>query len=383
MTCHVTFAAGSAVTHTIANPGPTEFAGAGVQFNRRAPIKLANRNWARVYVGGSTDANNTAEMFVEYTTDPTGAAGWTPLGTYDDPLDGATGPLVSLFRLNGVGTAWGPWVQVDPAAQVGTVLLRARGRLGDGLGYNAVTVGCAFTGGFKYEGRSLAGGTAGPGIIMFGGSQIAGGGTIGTGPGEFGTLPAPLVPVPAGCTLVRQGVTLTEHDAGEHGAEAGVLAACDDANVSANLVCRYVDATIAADWTDTHLATLATDVTNAGITPRLALYIQGGGDADTATTVGKYDYELRRLRGALQTRWPGIAFVAMPVGSQDLVEHPMLVEARVPFKRRMSEPYRGLTDWVSEVGLSLQGDNRHPTSAGEVEMGRRMVAPWIAAGKLS
>lgn len=371
----ITIYAGSAIAATLGNP--TEWPASGAQQNRRSFADLTGVERARLSLGNSTAGLNTAELFAEVTTDLTGATGWTALGTY--VTSALTGPLINVSQQNYAG----PWVPV-PSNLRTLVAVRIRGRLGDAAtSFNTTTLRLEVRGHPLRAANTLTGGTAGPGVIMFGGSQIAGGGTIGTGVGEFGTLPAPLVAVPAGCTLMRQGVTLTEHDDGEHGAEAGFLAACADAGVHANLVCRYVDATVAANWTDTHLATLATDVTNAGITPRLACYIQGGGDGQSDTTVGAYDFELRRLLGALQGRWPGIALVAMPIGSQDTVEHPKLVEARVPFKTRMEQPDgRGLTQWVTEVGIELQADNRHPTSVGEVEMGRRFAAPWIAAGML-
>lgn len=373
----ITIYAGTALAHTIANPGPTEWPASGAQANRRSFADLTNCERARLTLGNSTTGLNTAELFAEYTTDLTGASGWTALGTYVTSSEG--GPLINVSQQNYAG----PWCPVPLAAR-GLVALRVRGRTGDGAtGYNTTSLRIEVRGPPLHAARSLTGGTPGPGIVMFGGSQIAGGGTIGTGPGEFGTLSAPLVAVPAGCTLVRNGSVLTAHVPGDHGAEAGVLAALSDAGRTADLVCRYVDATIAADWTDTHLTTLAADVVTAGITPRVAFYIQGGSDGDTDTTVGKYDFELSRLLGRLNGLWPGIALVAMPIGSQDLVEHPKLVEARVPFKRRMEQPNgRGLTQWVTEVGIDLQGDNRHPTSTGTVEMGRRFAAPWIAAGML-
>lgn len=381
MSSHIPFVIGATVSHTIANPGPTEFPAGGAQFNRRILANLSNRSRARIYVGAGTDGITTSEETVEYTTDLTGASGWIALGTYDD---GATGPLVSGYKLQNVGTAWGPWCTTAVGAR-GLVLLRVRGRNGDGAtAINIQNLGVEVAGNPRHAGMSLAGATPGRVIAMFGGSQIGGGGTVGTGVGEFGQLAVGLRSVPSGSTLYLNGSTVTLQDHTDHGAEAGVLAQLADSGKSADLVCRYVEATVAADWTDTHLATLAADVITAGKgNPAVCFYVGGGNDGQALSRVGAYDYELRRLRGRIEALWPGCVLVWMPQVSHDPVENPFLPEARVVFKRRLSEPYDGKSMWVTNeptTSTELQADDRHPTSVGEVSMGRRFAAAAVSAG---
>lgn len=381
MAGHVTFLAAAAVTHTVANPGPTEFPATGATLNRRSFADLTGQTRARLYLGNSTVGANTCEEYVEYTTDLTGASGWTALGTYDDVLDGASGPLVNASAQN----YRGPWVTIAPGARQ-LVALRVMGRFGDGAAHNVVALRMEHHGDPVYAGQSVAGGPNDGDVGCFGGSQFAGGGTFGEGAGEFGVLPAPLVAVPPGCTLVRDGVVLTQHDDHDHGVEAGILAELADNGKTANLVCRYLDATVADYWTDTGLAILAADAVTAGRTLKKFYYIGGGGDGQSNSTVGLYDFALLRLRNKLVELFgPDIVFVVMPQASSDLVEHPKIVEARVIVKRRIGEPWGGRQIWVDNAPVTalLQADNRHPTSAGHVVQGRVMTAPLIAAGLFS
>lgn len=371
MGTHVCFLAGSAVTWTIPTLR-TEFNG---QINRRQIVDLTNVTRARLYGGGGTNGSNGTELVAEYTLDLTGATGWTALGDY---VDGADGPRMSVSH-TGDETQWSPWCTVEVAART-TVMVRVVGEGGDGATLQSFgTLGLEFAGVPLYASQSLEGVTlTGKNYGFIGASHMGGGGI----PAEFGSLAVPLRAVPTGAVMRRNGALLVAHTPDDHGVEAGFLAEFSDQGLASGttIVCRYVAATDVSDWVTTHFATFVADCTTQGITPTVVFYGAGRQEGDSLAKLFNSDQQLRKLRGLVQKTYPGCGFVVIGQTGESDVSEAFVDEARVIHHRRFIEPWWGRQGWISGEGVAGQVTNEHPTTDGEVDMGRRFAEFVIDRG---
>lgn len=377
MSQHIPLLVGAATAFTAMPAARGEWLSA-VSFRRR-PVDLTNCVRARLYQGGGTDGLNTSYLSVDYTTDLTGATGWAS-------LCGGILPVVSSFDQGGTVHQVGPWSTIAVAAR-GLVLIRLVGAGGNGAAAPTFAhIGLEAAGAPRYAGQSLAGITRTTDVMIVGGSLLGGGGDV----VEFGTLAVPDRVIPSGMTVLRgdaggASAALAAFSSNAHGIEAGIakrLAELGRAS-GVRLICRYVDATDAASWVTTHLATAAADATAVSATPCVVLYASAVSDAVSDTTVGNYDATLRAFRGRIQALWPGAGWIAISCPATDAVSFPRLAEAKAVLDRRLGEPFRGRQQVLDGTGIEIQPtDDTHPTSAGTMAMGVLFADALVAAGIL-
>lgn len=201
-------------------------------------------------------------------------------------------------------------------------------------------------------------------VGIIGGSQMHGANT-----GQYGSLAAPYATKPATITVIVNGITLSSYNA-VMGHEPGLAYALSQAGKTATIIGRYVDATTASDWVNTHFATFVTDCTNAGKTPKVIFYAIGGQDCLTAVTIDALWKSLHQLAGLIEKNFPGCAFCIYGLMATDLTAFPKQVEGRA-MGRTFCENRAGHRLYMDPTGIPLQTDITHPTAVGFNTCGER------------